>query len=83
MDFCAQPPVKMSICAEKLLINRSQNVRPPYLQSLLKSLCQWLKKYILCILFLSFSSSALYRGFIRVIFDVHPSLNVLRFFFLR
>lgn len=28
MDFCVQPPVKMNICAEKLLINPSQNVSP-------------------------------------------------------
>ena len=55
MDFCAQPPVKMNICAEKLLINCSQNVSPPYLQSPLKSLCLWFKKYTLCILFLPFS----------------------------
>ena len=81
MDFCAQPPVKMSICAEKLLINCSENVSPPYLQSPLKSLCLWFKN-IFCVSCFSLSvSSILYRGLIRVIFDVHPSLNLLRFLF--
>lgn len=78
MDFCVQPPVKMSICAEKLLINPSQNVSPLSPKPAAISGPMALKRTPMFCLALP-ASGVLYHGLITVIFDIHPSLDPLRF----
>lgn len=79
MDFCVQPPVKMSIGAEKLLINPSQMSVPLSPKPAAISGTMALKRTPMHRLSLP-ASGVLYHGLIRVVPDIHPSLDLLRFF---
>jgi hypothetical protein len=65
MDFCTQPPLKIRIWAEKLLINHSQNVSL-LISKACRNLCAYGFKNIFCFSFPV--AGSLYCGLIMVIF---------------